>query len=143
MGLAEWAGQAVGAGCRSRPWRWGPGTHWHLHGPAGLLSTVETPDKAMRPGTAHSPVQHAAPAPAILNVQGPVIQVFITENGANYQQLASHENEEPFAESHPTQHSLEPSIPQESTQASNGAFLLSTKAGTHREAFFISVCMPL
>lgn len=77
-----------------------------------------------------------APAPATLNVQGPAIQVLITENRAHYQQLASHENEEPFAESHPTKHSLEPSIPWESTQAANGAFLLSTKARTHREAFF-------
>lgn len=69
-----------------------------------------------------------APAPATPNVQGPAIQVLITENRAHYQQLASHENEEPFAESHPTKHSLEPSIPWESTQAANGAFLLSTKA---------------
>lgn len=138
--LLSGLGQAVGAGCRSSPWRWEPGTHWHLHRLAGLLSTLcLAPDKAL----AMAQFSTQAPAPAILNVQGPVIQVLITENRAHYQQLASHENEEPFAESHPTKHSLEPSIPWESTQAANGAFLLSTKACTHREAFFISMCVCL
>jgi hypothetical protein len=45
--------------------------------------------------------QPSTSAPDILNAQGPAIQVLITENGAHYQQLASHENEEPFAEAHP------------------------------------------
>lgn len=104
---------------------------------------VETPDKApvMRRDTAHGPAQPSTSAPAILNAQGPAIQVLITENRAHYQQLASHENEEPFAEAHPTKHSLGPSIPWESTQAANGAFQPSTKAGTQVEAFFISVCL--
>lgn len=74
--------------------------------------------------------QPSTSAPAILSAQGPAIQVLITENGAHYQQLASHENEEPFAKAHPTKRSPEPSIPWESTQAADGAFLLSTKAGT-------------
>lgn len=85
--------------------------------------------------------QPSTSAPAIPNAQGPAIWVLITENRAHYQQLASHENQEPFAEAHPAKPSPEPSIPWESTLAANGAFLLSTKAGTHAEAFCISVCV--
>lgn len=137
-------GQAVGAGCRS--------SLWHRHGPAGgdqiaerqWLAILAICHGDLRQGPGHEARHRPWPstpalAPAMLNAQGPAIQVLITENRAHYQQLASHENEEPFAESHPTKHSLEPSIPWESTQAANGAFLLSTKAHTHREAVFISL----
>ena len=86
----------------------------------------------------HGPAQHFSPA--TLNAQGPAIQVLITENGAHYQQLASLENEGPFAEAHPTKHSLEPSIPWDSTQAANGAFSALHK-GRYSRGSFLHLCV--
>lgn len=87
--------------------------------------------------------QRSTSAPVVLNAQGPACH-----SGFNYRKQGTLSTacftptEEPFAEAHPTKHGPERSMPWESTQAANGAFLLSTKAGTHGEAFF-HLCVPV